>query len=74
MTNYDETTRSPQKGKSMGQYWDKYTKIYIDHRRDVYSGHFTEDNPPAKYDSNIIVIQSDNLLVNQPEHFLPTPD
>lgn len=74
MKNYDETPRSPQKGKSIGQYWDKYTKIYIDHRKDVYSGHFTEDNPPAKYDGKIIVIQFDNHLGNQPEHFLRIPD
>lgn len=56
MESFDETTRSPKKGKTFGHYWDKYTKMYVDHRKDVYSSHFVEDNPPAKYDSKSIVI------------------
>ena len=45
----DEETRSPKKGKSIAHGWKDYEKIYLSHRKDVYSAHFVQDNPPAKY-------------------------
>jgi hypothetical protein len=49
MTNVDEMTRSPSKGRTFAQNWDKYEKIYLNHRKDMYSSHFLKHNPGAKY-------------------------
>ena len=50
MSDFDESPRSPKKGKTFGIGWKNYERVHIDHRKDVYSGHLTNDNPPAKYD------------------------
>lgn len=52
MASLDEMTRNPSKGRTFANNWDKYEKVYLGFRKDVYSGHFTADNPPAKYQGN----------------------
>lgn len=53
MKEFDEGTRSPSKGKTFGIGWNKYERTYIQHRKNVYSGHFTENNPEAIYNGNL---------------------
>lgn len=42
MDKFHEETRSPEKGKTFGIGWKHYERTYIQHRKDVYSGHFNE--------------------------------
>jgi hypothetical protein len=51
LDDYFEETRQPEKGKTFGLPWSTYKKVYIKHRKDAYAEHFTENNPPAIYDS-----------------------
>lgn len=45
-----------EKGKSFGLGWKHYEKVYIDWRKDNYSFHFSNRNPPAIYNGTIFVI------------------
>ena len=40
LKEFTEEPRSPKKGKTFGLGWNKYERVYIQHRQDVYSGHF----------------------------------
>ena len=47
---FDEEPRKASKGKTFGLGWKSFEKVYINHRKDVYSSHFSRENPPSKYE------------------------
>lgn len=53
MNTHDESPRSARYGKTFGIGWSNFERVHIPHRKDVYSGHLTEDNPPAHYEGTI---------------------
>ena len=50
LEKFVENSKTTSQGKTFGLGWKNYEKVYIQHRKDPYSSHFSKDNPSAKYE------------------------
>lgn len=58
ITHNVEETRKAGKGHKFVAGREQYEKVYVDHRKDVYSPHFTKDHPSFIYNSIISLLFS----------------
>ena len=53
----------------MSHGWKDYEKVYLTHRKDVYSSHFVRENPGPKYEGKNKIMQLERSQAKAKELF-----